>query len=77
MDELLELVSSTLLPAPEADEEAGDYTMDGGEYGEGDYNMEEEEMAGQYEEGDQYVTEAAWGGEGGVEEGEKDGAIDE
>jgi hypothetical protein len=75
MESLLDLVASTLLAAPEAPYvegdgyEEGDYTgMDEG----GDWNEEEAMM----QNGDDFINERGWGGEGGVEDA-GDGAIDE
>ncbi len=77
MESLLNLVSSTLLAAPEAP------YADGDGYEEGDYTGMDEQGGGEWEEeeammqnADDFVTERGWGGEGGVE-GEGDGAIDE
>jgi hypothetical protein len=82
MDQLLELVSSTLSAAPEQAVYEGQDHADGQGEGE-DYQEYEaydeaewdEEMVAAQEQGGEFVTERAWGGEGGIED-EGDGEID-
>jgi hypothetical protein len=77
MDQLLQLVSSTLSAAPE--QAVHEEQADGEDYQEYEaYDDEaewDEEMVAAQEQGGEFVTERAWGGEGGIED-EGDGEID-